>query len=103
MLRRYAGEMHDRYCRFCEVCEKGCPRGVAVADINRYAMYFKYYGREKDSMRLYDALPPGSKAAACRSCRGDCDSGCPFGRRVREELVEAHRMLSFSPASTILG
>jgi aryl-alcohol dehydrogenase-like predicted oxidoreductase len=96
MLRRYSEVMYDRYCRFCAACEAGCPHDVAVADINRYSMYFKYYGREKDSMQLYDALPGGSSADACSSCEGLCDAGCPFGREVRAELVEAHRLLSFS-------
>jgi aryl-alcohol dehydrogenase-like predicted oxidoreductase len=103
MLRRYADEMHDKYCRFCAVCEKDCPYGVTIADINRYAMYFKHYGREKESMRLYDAVPAESSAAACQECPGDCDSACPFGRRVREELLAAHRMLSFSPVPATHG
>ena len=40
MLRRYANEMYDKYCRFCGECEASCPHGVAVADINRFATYF---------------------------------------------------------------
>ena len=31
MLRRYADEMYDRYCRFCGECEGRCPNGVAIA------------------------------------------------------------------------
>ncbi len=96
MLRRYSTEMHDKYCRFCAVCEADCPHDVAIADVNRFAMYFKYYGREKDSMRLYDALAGGSSAETCAGCEGLCNAGCPFGREVRAELVEAHRLLSFS-------
>jgi len=96
MLRRYSDEMYDKYCRFCAACEAGCPHGVAIAEVNRYAMYFKYYGREKDSMRLYETLSAGRAADPCESCGGACDAGCPFGRGVRAELVEAHRLLSFS-------
>ncbi|KPK62691.1 MAG: hypothetical protein AMS21_07255 [Gemmatimonas sp. SG8_38_2] len=98
MLQRYAQEMYDKYCRFCGTCEGKCPRQVAIADIMRYAMYFKYYGREKRSMELYDALPRRSKASTCDRCPGACDTGCPFGRRVRDELVEAHQLLSFAEA-----
>jgi aryl-alcohol dehydrogenase-like predicted oxidoreductase len=100
MLRRYAGEMYNRYCRFCGTCEGSCPHGVAVADVMRYAMYFKYYGREKRSMQLYDGLPRRSTAAACQDCPGPCDTACPFGRAVRSELVEAHRLLSYPGIST---
>jgi aryl-alcohol dehydrogenase-like predicted oxidoreductase len=96
MLHRYAQEMYDKYCRFCGTCEGNCPRDVAIADVMRYAMYFKYYGREKRSMELYDALPERSRASTCDRCPGPCDTGCPFGRRVRDELVEAHQLLSFA-------
>jgi len=98
MLHRYADEMYDQYCRFCGTCEGKCPRDVAIADVMRYAMYFKYYGREKRSMELYNALPRRSRASTCDKCAGPCDTACPFGRRVREGLVEAHRMLSFAAA-----
>jgi predicted aldo/keto reductase-like oxidoreductase len=96
MLHRYAQEMYDKYCRFCGTCEGNCPRDVAIADVMRYAMYFKYYGREKRSMELYDALPLRSRASTCDRCPAPCDAGCPFGRRVRDDLVEAHQLLSFA-------
>ena len=98
MLRRYADEMRDKYCRFCAECEARCPHGVAIADVNRFAMYFDCYGREKDAMLLYDRLTDARKAAACEHCTGLCDGACPFGRRVRAELVAAHRTLGFARA-----
>jgi aryl-alcohol dehydrogenase-like predicted oxidoreductase len=96
MLGRYADVVRDQYCRFCALCEPSCPHEVAVADINRYFMYFKYYGREKDSMRLYAELDGGRSAEVCKDCSGHCRGSCPFGRRVRSGLVEAHDMLSFA-------
>ncbi len=98
MLRRYADEMYDKYCRFCGTCELNCPQDVAIADVMRYAMYFKYYGREKASMELYNRLPRNCSASTCGQCPGYCDAGCPFGRRVQAELVEAHQVLSFTEA-----
>ena len=98
MLRRYADEMYDKYCRFCSTCEASCPHQVAVADVMRFAMYFKYYGREKDAMQNYRSLPGDRSAAMCEACEGSCDEACPFGRAVQAELVEAHDLLSFSRA-----
>jgi aryl-alcohol dehydrogenase-like predicted oxidoreductase len=98
MLRRYADEMYDKYCRFCGECEASCPHGVAVADINRYAMYFSYYGREKEAMQRYHSLSGRSSAEACDGCVGPCDAACPFGRPVRSELLDAHLRLSFQEA-----
>jgi aryl-alcohol dehydrogenase-like predicted oxidoreductase len=95
MLRRYADEMYDKYCRFCGECEASCPHGVPVADINRFAMYFSYYGREKEAMQRYRKLSRRSSAEVCEACSGPCDAACPFGRRVRANLLEAHRRLSF--------
>jgi len=85
-------------CRFCGECEASCPHGVAVADINRYAMYFSYYGREKEAMQRYRSLAGRYSAEACDGCSGPCDAACPFGRSVRAELQEAHRRLSFREA-----
>ena len=98
MLRTYTEQMYDKYCRFCSTCEASCPHEVAVADVMRYAMYFKYYGREKDSMEQYGKLPGECTAASCDGCSAPCDSACPFGRQVQKELVEAHRLLSFARA-----
>jgi len=98
MLSRYAREMHDKYCRFCRTCEGRCPRGAAVAEVMRYAMYFSSYGREKEAMRLYAALPGERSAAACDACLGPCEGACPFGRAVRAEMAAAHRRLTFVSA-----
>jgi predicted aldo/keto reductase-like oxidoreductase len=98
MLRRYAREMGDRYCRFCTNCEASCPNGVAIADVMRFAMYFACYGREKEAMERYRALPGGRTAAACDGCSAPCEAACRFGRPVRAELVAAHRSLSFGEA-----
>ena len=95
MLRRYRDEMVDKYCRFCGTCEASCLHDVAVADVMRYAMYFKYYGREKEAMQLYGTLPEQHSALVCDRCAGPCEAACPFGRVVRAELVEAHKLLSF--------
>jgi len=95
MMRRYADEMHDRYCRFCATCEPSCPHGVAVSEVMRYSMYFKYYGREKDAMKLYASLPHERSARACDGCAAECEGACPFGRTIRDELREAHSALSF--------
>jgi predicted aldo/keto reductase-like oxidoreductase len=94
MLQRYADVMYDQYCRNCGVCEGSCPHRVAVADIMRYSMYFKYYGREKDSMQLYASLPFDRRANRCATCDGQCQGTCPYGRQIREGLIEAHTMLT---------
>jgi hypothetical protein len=96
MLDRYKAAFWNEYCRYCGQCDGLCPHGVAVSEVMRYAMYFKYYGRERHSMELYAALDPQVRANPCEQCAGQCRQGCPFGVRVREQLVEAHRSLTFT-------
>ena len=93
MLLRYADEMRDRYCRFCADCESSCPHGVAIADVNRFWMYFAHYDRRREARQHYAALPHRRSAAACDECAAPCNSACPFHRPVRAELLEAHRRL----------
>jgi predicted aldo/keto reductase-like oxidoreductase len=94
LLRRYASLVQATYCRYCGNCAALCPQRVAVADIMRYAMYFRYYGLEKDAMRQYAALPRSAQAAGCAACEGPCTSGCPHGLPTRQNLIEAHRVLA---------
>jgi predicted aldo/keto reductase-like oxidoreductase len=94
MLDRYAHAVEHKYCRNCGRCEPACPHGVAVADVMRFAMYFRYYHREKDSMLRYSALPAERRALPCGDCPGYCEAACPHQRRVRAGLVEAHSMLT---------
>lgn len=96
MLERYKREFWNKYCRFCGRCESLCPEGVAVAEVMRYHMYFKYYGLEKEAMELYAALSPNMRPLPCRDCPGWCQKGCPYGVEVRPQLVEAHELLSFT-------
>lgn len=98
MLGRYADAVAHEYCRFCTICEACCPHGVAVAEVMRYDMYFSGYGREKEAMQRYQSLSGSQRAIACADCSGLCDGACPFGRRVREGLLAAHRNLSLAEA-----
>jgi len=94
MLEWYEQAFSRSYCRYCGKCDDLCPYGVAISEIMRYAMYFKYYGRERNSMELYAALAPGVRAEPCTGCPGHCEHGCPYGVKVRSQLVEAHELLT---------
>lgn len=94
MLRRYAEIFDSEYCRNCGSCQKHCPNGVAVADIMRYCMYFKYYGTPEEARRLYGQLPSAARASLCRNCEGYCTPHCPHGLQVRQNLQEADRLLA---------
>lgn len=92
-LRLYASAVDRSYCRYCSTCEPACPFGVAVADVMRYAMYFKYYKMEKEAMKLYAKLSSQCTPDTCENCPGHCLDACPHRRAIREGLLEAKRML----------
>ncbi len=95
-LERYRQHFAHSYCRHCGRCAAACPHDVAIADIMRYRMYFKYYRLEKDSMRRYAELPAERSAAICAGCPGHCHGACPHGIPTQERLVTAHEMLTMA-------
>ena len=94
LLDEYRRAFSDKYCRNCGICAEHCPRGVDVANVMRYHMYFKYYGFEKEAMARYAALPHGTKPLACGDCPAPCEAVCPHGLATRHNLLEAARMLT---------
>lgn len=95
-LDMYAKMFGSEYCRTgCNDCEGLCSRGVEIASIMRYRMYFRDYGMEKRAMESYSAL--ANKSGACGSCDNPlCVSGCPHGLQVKNMLAEAHEILAFT-------
>jgi predicted aldo/keto reductase-like oxidoreductase len=85
------------YCRpGCDGCHDACPRGVPVADILRYKMYFEHYGEQKLAIGKYRLVPAACRpATACEGCPAPCESACPYGLAIRQRLFEAHAQLTF--------
>lgn len=96
-LATVAAEVGPRYCRpGCGACHDVCPRGVPVADILRYKMYFEDYGEQKFAMQRYGLVPASARPSRCAGCEAPCEAACPYGLRVRDRLSEADRQLRFA-------
>jgi predicted aldo/keto reductase-like oxidoreductase len=94
LLSAYKKECGSLYCRHaCGLCEPECPHRVPVNTIMRYDHYFVSQGREKHAMAKYASLK-SKKADKCQSCRGHCESACPYGVPVRSLLAAAHHTLT---------
>ena len=93
LLELYADAADRDYCRMCETCHPSCPQGIAVADILRYRMYFKNYGRREDARGLYADMPQDRRVEACTAC-GQCEQACPNRLSVVSKLREAHGLLA---------
>ncbi len=94
ILSAYKKECGSLYCRHaCGSCEPECPHGVPINTIMRYDHYFVAQGREKHAMEKYAALK-SKKADKCQSCRGYCESACPYGVPIQALLAAAHQTLT---------
>ncbi len=81
------------YCRHaCGICESACKHNVPVNTIMRYHHYFDAHGREKYAMKQYAGLKT-NKADLCASCKGDCQSACPYGVAIHGMMNIAHSNL----------
>ena len=92
LLEHYAAACTDDYCRMCETCQPSCPRGLPIADILRFRMYYKNYGHREDAREYYAALPKDRRATACDGC-GACLEACPNRLAIVDKLKEAHELL----------
>lgn len=96
LLADYKSECGSLYCRHaCGECEPACPQSVPINTIMRYQHYFSAQGREREAMEKYAAIP-GTRAEACQSCRGECESACSHDVPVQGMLILAHKQLSLA-------
>ena len=92
-LTVFGGTIGASYCRMCGRCEETCPKGIRLAEIFRYQMYWRDYGEMERASHLYAGLLAEKSAAGCDDC-GRCQGACPYGRQVASLLREAHTMLA---------
>lgn len=80
-------------CHMCGACTGQCARGVQVAKIMRYRLYYEGYGDRERAVSEYRALPAAGTAAACGEC-DRCRVVCPWGVPVRGRMMRAHTQLA---------
>jgi aryl-alcohol dehydrogenase-like predicted oxidoreductase len=94
-LAVYQQEVGDVYCRVsCRECLSACPHQVAVNDVLRFAMYYEHYGMERQAVDYYAELEAERKPLNCAGCPAPCQSACPYGLKVKSNLLRTHDILS---------
>ena len=88
LLGRYQEAIRGVYCRWCGECERMCPRGVAIAEINRALMYAEGYREGELAAETYAAISPLSNLSGCLNC-GECIIECSHGADVKKNLARA--------------
>ena len=97
VLDEYERQIVGSYCApHCGECLDACPESLPIHDVLRHRMYFEDYGREKEAMRLYAALPRELQADRCAGCAAPCLGTCPTGIPIPERMLGAHDLLTLT-------
>ncbi len=76
-------------CTYCNHCSP-CPVGIEIAKVTELLDQAKKYDNvPTEILEQYKALP--HKAGECIEC-GSCETRCPFGVSIRENMKEAKKI-----------
>ena len=73
-------------CMYCNHCLP-CPAGLDIAAINKYLDLAQMHEKVPDTVKAH-YLALNAQASDCLQC-GVCESRCPFGVNVRENMTKA--------------
>ena len=93
ILRCYGAAVAPHYCHLCGLCEKTCPKGVAISVVNRSLMYAEAYRSEELARITYDGIPARASASACLDC-GRCVARCVNGLDISAKMARARELMA---------
>lgn len=77
------------HCMYCSHCAP-CPKAINVAAVTKFLNLAKAQGQIPETVREhYEVLP--HHAGECIRC-GACESRCPFGVEIMENMTEARKI-----------
>lgn len=76
----------EGHCMYCGHCAP-CPMGIDVAAVTKFLNLVKAQGEVPETVREHYAILPHT-ASECIGC-GACESRCPFGVSIRENMAQA--------------
>jgi len=76
-----------RFCRMCGSCEGKCPKGLAVSDLIRTAMYAEGYRDLSLARSNFLSIPEKSRRISCHECER-CSVLCPNGVAIQERICK---------------
>lgn len=80
------------HCMYCGHCAP-CPNGIEVANVTKFLNLCKAQGHVPETVREhYAALD--AHAADCVAC-GACETRCPFGVAIRENMQAAKEIFGY--------
>ena len=82
----------EGHCMYCGHCAP-CPMGIPIADVTKFLNLTRAQGMVPETVaQHYGALD--AHGGDCIGC-GSCESRCPFGVSIRDNMAEAQRVFGF--------
>ena len=82
----------EGHCMYCSHCAP-CPMEISVADVTKFYHLARAQKEVPETVREhYKALP--HHAGECIQC-GSCETRCPFGVAIRENMLAAAEMFGY--------
>ncbi len=86
---RISWEGHCMYCSHCEPC----PKKIDIADVTKFLNLTRAQGMVPETVREHYRVLE-HHAGECIQC-GACETRCPFGVSIRENMREAKRVFGY--------
>ena len=80
------------HCMYCSHCEP-CPKYIDIADVTKFLNLTKAQGKLPETVREHYAVLE-HHAGECIQC-GACETRCPFGVKIRENMLEAKEVFGY--------
>ncbi|MBQ3356085.1 MAG: aldo/keto reductase [Oscillospiraceae bacterium] len=82
----------EGHCMYCSHCAP-CPMGISVADVTKFLHLAQTQAQIPETVREHYASLP-HHAGECIRC-GACETHCPFGVAIRENMQQAEELFGF--------
>jgi hypothetical protein len=93
LLSQQLASISPTYCRMCGSCGGVCDKGVPVPDMLRYVSYADGYGQFAMAREKFMEHSAEVRAIRCKDC-GSCSVDCPYGVRVRDQVMRAQDLFA---------
>ncbi len=94
ILNQYTKHIHGTHCMNlsgCTGCEKQCPKGVSVSELNRCLGYAYGYSDIRLALENYQQIPRTSRVDLCDDC-DECVVKCVNGLNLTENIRRAREL-----------
>ena len=85
LLQTMVAYNSTRFCRMCGACEGKCPKGLAISDLIRTAMYIEGYRDINLARSNFQLIPANRRQISCNKC-DHCSVLCPNGVDIRGRI-----------------